>query len=345
MPPSIERITHQIVCLRTISRLLSESSRDPVEIMNTLVHLLPEGWQYPSATCVRVIWDDKEICSANFNETEWVQSAKIIAGKHSVGELEVYYLEEKPKADEGPFLTEERHFIDTVAVELGRYLELKQAERLKDQLYQELELYSSLLRHDLKNDLGVIMGNVEIAKMTIADRDEIFDEILASTEAVCERMLSLLKAFGDAAKMADTDPLIMIEKIADQAMTASMGMKVEVSVEDDARDGRMPASKLLPLVFDNLLRNAAVHAGNAPNVKITLSRVNGFLKVIVADDGPGIAPEIQDKLFQKGASTSGGGLGLYLSRQIVETMGGIIQLIDSDSKMGATFEVLLPTTH
>ncbi len=345
LSPTIESITHQIICLRSISKLLSDSKRETTDVMNILVHLLPEGWQYPSDACARVIWENKEVQSANFKETKWAQRAEIAVGEENAGVLEVYYLEDKPDADEGPFLLDERSLIDTVAAEVGSYLERKKGERIREQLLHELELYGSLLRHDLRNDLSVIIGNVEIARMTIANRDDLLDQLLTSTEAVCERMLGLLRAFGTATKVSSTNPVDFINEICDQAQIASMGMKVEISIDDEARDVRIPTSKLLPLVFDNLLRNAAVHAGTTPTVTITIARKGNVLRIIVADDGPGIAKEIRGSLFQKGVSTSGGGLGLYLSKQVVENMEGSIQLVESKSKMGATFEILLPTTQ
>jgi len=63
----------------------------------------------------------------------------------------------------------------------------------------------------------------------------------------------------------------------------------------------------------------------------------------VADDGPGVAEEVRDNLFHKGVSTRGGGLGLYLSKAIVDALGGSIELVDSEKGAGATFRILLPT--
>jgi signal transduction histidine kinase len=338
----IERFAHQIVCLRNISKLFSESGKELDEVLDTFVHLLPEGWQYPAVTCIRIILGDRTIQSINFQETNWKQSAEIRTHDTKVGILEVYYLEEKPEAQEGPFLSDERIIMDTVAAELGGYLERKDMERIMRQQYRELELYASLLRHDLKNDVGVIIGNVEIAKMTIADRDELLDELFSSTEAVCERMMNLLNAVGRASKVAESDLVPMVEKIASQAEEASMGLKVAITVDEQARGVQITGSKLLPFVFDNLLRNAAIHAGTSPEVQISVTREGDFVSIIVADDGPGVAKEVREKLFHKGVSTQGGGLGLYLSKAIVDALGGSIELVDSDEGAGATFRILLP---
>jgi len=339
----MKRLVHQVVCFRNVSKLLSESEKEMDEVLNTLIHLLPEGWQYPSDTCVRILLRDRTIQTFNFQETNWMQRAEIWTRDKKFGFLDVFYLEKKPEAQEGPFLSDERILIDTVAAELGGYLERKDMARIMRQQYRELELYASLLRHDLKNDVGVIIGNVEITKLTIADRDEVIDELLSTTEAVCNRMMNLLNAVGRASKVAESDLVTMVEKIASLAEEASIGLKVAVTVDEQVRGVQITGSKLLPLVFDNLLRNAATHAGASPNVQIRMTREGDFASVIVADDGPGVAEEVRDRLFHKGVSTRGGGLGLYLSKAIVDALGGSIELVDSEEGAGATFRILLPT--
>lgn len=338
----IERFAHQIVCLRNISKLFSESGKEVDEVLDTLVHLLPEGWQYPAATCIRIILGDHTIQSTSFQESNWKQSAEIWTHDTKVGSLEIYYLEEKPEAQEGPFLSDERILIDTVAAELGGYLERKDMERIMRRQYRELELYASLLRHDLRNDVGVIIGNVELAKLTITDKDEAIDELLSSTEAICERMINLLNAVDRASKVAESNLVPMVEKIASLAEEASIGLKVTITADEQVRGVQITGSKLLPLVFDNLLRNAATHAGISPKVQISMTREGDFVSTIVADDGPGVAEEVRDRLFHKGVSTRGGGLGLYLSRAIVDALGGSIELVDSEEGAGATFRILLP---
>jgi signal transduction histidine kinase len=103
----------------------------------------------------------------------------------------------------------------------------------------------------------------------------------------------------------------------------------------------MTGSRLLPLVFENLLRNAAVYAGPQPEVIIKTSKHDDMIEIRVTDNGPGINPSIEENLFKKGVSTTGGGMGLYLSKHICEACGGTITVSPS-KKSGATFIVLLP---
>jgi signal transduction histidine kinase len=307
------------------------------------VHLLPEGWQFPDATAARIVYDSRQVCSHNFAESPYVQRAEISAFNRNVGSIEVRYLVEKPKADEGPFLLQERHLLETVAAELGSYFERKEVERIRARQNRELELYASLLRHDLRNDVGVLLGNVDAIRMLVSDRDEIVEELLVSTEAVCDRMLGLLKALGLSVKMAEKNIVSLVERVSRKAEEASMNLSVTIEVDHDAEELTVPESALLPMVFDNLLRNAANHAGEKPNVRIRISREGDNVRLVVSDDGPGVPDEILDVLFTRGGSTRAeGGLGLYLSREIVEAMGGSIELESPRPGYGATFCILLP---
>ena len=78
--------------------------------------------QYPDITCTIIAIDDKEYKTNNFKETKWSQVSNIILDDKKIGVLEVYYLEEKPRLDEGPFLIEERRLIDAISDLLGKYI-------------------------------------------------------------------------------------------------------------------------------------------------------------------------------------------------------------------------------
>jgi signal transduction histidine kinase len=101
----------------------------------------------------------------------------------------------------------------------------------------------------------------------------------------------------------------------------------------------------MPMVFDNLLRNASVHAGESPTVVVTVQKKGNGIQVIISDNGPGVSESVRSHLFEKGVSTRGGGLGLFLSKEIIESMGGQIELLDSDPGMGAKFRVFLPAVY
>lgn len=103
----------------------------------------------------------------------------------------------------------------------------------------------------------------------------------------------------------------------------------------------------LASVVRNLVDNAARHATSG--VQVSLTRVGPIARFVVSDDGPGIPPEMREKVFERFARLSearsrdagGAGLGLALTRRIVESHGGTIAIVDTPGG-GATFVVELP---
>jgi two-component system sensor kinase FixL len=103
-------------------------------------------------------------------------------------------------------------------------------------------------------------------------------------------------------------------------------------------------------VLMTLLRNAidalVTNAPGAPRSLTIVTRdlpAEGVVEFCVSDTGPGIAPDICDRLFQPFVTTkpAGMGMGLSVCRRIVETHGGAIE-VDCDEGIGATFRIMLP---
>jgi diguanylate cyclase (GGDEF)-like protein/PAS domain S-box-containing protein len=98
------------------------------ELCQELAEALPQSWQHDDIACARIELRAKEYLSANFARSEWKQSAPVRVDGGVVGAIEIFYLEERPEADEGPFLDEERHLLTAIAERLGRITERKETE-------------------------------------------------------------------------------------------------------------------------------------------------------------------------------------------------------------------------
>ncbi len=90
-----------------ISELVAKNPDSMEGVLEQVPHILPPSWQYPEKTTSRVIFYDNVYVSENFQTSEWLQSAKIWEHDVEIGRVEVYYLEEMPTEEEGPFLHEE----------------------------------------------------------------------------------------------------------------------------------------------------------------------------------------------------------------------------------------------
>ncbi|MGY5860355.1 MAG: PAS domain S-box protein [Candidatus Thorarchaeota archaeon] len=206
--------------------------------------------------------------------------------------------------------------------------------------HQDMELYTSFLQHDLRNDLQVLMSHAEAALMMV-DEDSRASEYITIVQAASERMVSLLNVFGRPAEIDEVDIVGILERCKLQAEKTHSNLTANIEVSSEEIE--VLSARLIPMVFDNLLRNSAEYAEKDVTVTIDVMSEDDFVYINFSDDGPGISDKIVSKLFEKGASTTGGGFGLYLTKKVVEGYGGKIEYIPNQKQSGTTFRIKLPT--
>jgi pyruvate,water dikinase len=126
---SLDKIFHELKerakelnCLYEVQELLNRYDLDIEEICKGIIKAIPPGWQYPDVCKADIIIKGVKYQNEEFLETEWSQSANISVHDEIIGSINVYYTEERPIADEGPFLKEERKLIDTIADQFGLFI-------------------------------------------------------------------------------------------------------------------------------------------------------------------------------------------------------------------------------
>ncbi|HDZ21113.1 hypothetical protein LCGC14_0094430 [marine sediment metagenome] len=118
----------ELQCLYGLSSLV-RNSETWEEALWELVYLIPPAWQYPDITCCRIRLEGREYVSEPFMSTSWRQSSDLVVNGRPVGTIEVFYTQQRPEADEGPFLMEERRLIDTLAANLSQAAQRREAEK------------------------------------------------------------------------------------------------------------------------------------------------------------------------------------------------------------------------
>jgi len=118
----------ELQCLYGVSELAEKSENTLEEIFRGTVELIPPGWQYPDITCTRIKFKDEIFQTSNFLETQWRQTAPLKIADETVGEVEVFFLEQMPQADEGPFIKEERNLLNAITDRLNSAIAKKEAE-------------------------------------------------------------------------------------------------------------------------------------------------------------------------------------------------------------------------
>ncbi|MFX1562518.1 MAG: PAS domain S-box protein [Promethearchaeota archaeon] len=219
--------------------------------------------------------------------------------------------------------------------------ERKKAEIELRNSHHDLELYASILRHDLGNDLQLIFSNTEVAEMLLSSDSELH-EFNEATRAAADRMVRLLTIFARPERDVEKEIVVLLERLGSQAEKAHKQLKVLIEAKPEIRHLQVAGGRLLPMVFNNLFRNAAQHAGQKPTVQVIVKPKGHNVQIDVVDNGPGIPTEIRPRLFQRGVSTTGGGLGLYLGQRILEAYGGSIKLLRRRRDRGAAFRITLP---
>ncbi len=161
-----ERVKEQN-CLYEISRLVEKQDISLDEIFQGIVNFIPPAWQYPEIICARIILEDQEFKTKNFEETKWKQVQDIIVQGNPRGTLEVDYKEKRPERNEGPFLKEERDLLNAIAERVGRIIERKQSEealRESEQLFRDL-VENSLIGISIIQDNRIVYQNPEQEKL------------------------------------------------------------------------------------------------------------------------------------------------------------------------------------
>ncbi len=95
--------------------LILKQSKSIDESLQIICSILPEAYQYPEYTAVRITYDSHVFTSKKFDDTKWVHRQGFETPKKLKGMIEVFYLKEFPDADEGPFLKEERDLLINIA--------------------------------------------------------------------------------------------------------------------------------------------------------------------------------------------------------------------------------------
>ncbi|MBW1775013.1 MAG: LuxR family transcriptional regulator [Deltaproteobacteria bacterium] len=171
-----ERIK-ELNCLYGIARL-AERHPDSVEnMLRDLVNFLPFSWQYPEITCARIIFKDRTFKSKGLEVTKWRQSSRIFMYNEPVGEVSIFYLEECPPADEGPFLKEERALLDALAERIGTTAMRISAELELQEMNKQLTLEQRALQ-EANTALRTVLARIE------EEKQEIYMDIRANVDKI-----------------------------------------------------------------------------------------------------------------------------------------------------------------
>ena len=270
-------------------------------------------------------------------------------------------------------LRDERRYPIRATVSVIDITGRKQAEeRLKEALAREQEVrgeaeranrskdeFIAMVSHELRSPLNAILGWTSALRRTRRD-EQILDRGLEVIERSARMQSQLIEDLMDTARAVrgklrlevhPMDLAVVIEKAIEVVRPAAEARGVSLDIRLDRNVGQITGDPdRLQQVVWNLLSNGVKFTNDGGRVEVRLERIDPYVRITVSDTGQGIKPEflpyVFDRYQQAGASggrrASGLGLGLSLTRQLVEMHGGSVAAESEGEGKGATFTVQLP---
>lgn len=216
----------------------------------------------------------------------------------------------------------------------------------------ELDRFVYSASHELRSPLTSVLGIVSLAKEEQGD----VTEYLSHIENSVKRLDSFIKDIIDYSRNTRLDVAFeainfdeLITNILKDISYTEHFKKIENIYQNNLTEPFYSDSKRLKIALSNLINNAVKHHDpdqtEQPFVKVSLSSMDGMVKIIIEDNGPGIEPEHQEAVFKMfyraTVRTEGSGLGLYIVKEIIDRLEGKIKLNSTLGK-GTRFEIILP---
>jgi signal transduction histidine kinase len=205
---------------------------------------------------------------------------------------------------------------------------------------KKLQIVGSVTRHDVLNQLTAIVGYNELLGMMVEDpKQRSFIEKEKLSIDKIRRQFMFAKEYQNIG--AEPPRWQLLKNVIHRAIEDADLKTIRVI---DLTDGAsVYADTLLEKVFSNLFENTQRHSGAATEIRISVSRKDSVVVLVVEDNGTGIPVDDKAKIFERGFG-KGTGWGLFLAMEILLFTGMTIKEIGEPGK-GSRFEILIPQEH
>ena len=349
----------ELTALHAMARLLQDGDRPLEEVMQDVVGLIPGAWQYPECTVGCITLDGRTWQTPGWRRSAWTQAEEFILRDGRKGLVEVGYTAARPALDEGPFLSEERDLIRSLADLLRFFLQHRQDdaeifaanERLEEQvaertaslrrLASELCLAEERERRQIAEHLHDHLGQ-GLALMKIRLRKLRGDAVFGGHDQAMNDLLSLCdQAIRYTRDLTfELSPPVLYELGLGPALEwlaedTERKHKLKVRFKEKGRED-IPAQLRVMLWKSTreLLHNVIKHAG-AGKVSIRLENAPGRVNLEVQDDGHGFDCDLARQ-------EAGQGFGLFSIEERLRQLGGVMN-ITTGPGLGTCVRLEAPT--
>jgi signal transduction histidine kinase/CheY-like chemotaxis protein len=275
----------------------------------------------------------------------------------------VIFLRLKPKESAGSRFILLTQKIEQLNKEIA---ERRRAERRSEQLYLEAEHANRLkdeflatISHELRTPLNAILGWTRMLRSGSLDENSVAKAIETiernsyAQKQLVEDLLDVSRIITGklTINLRPVEAASVIENAVNtvRPMAENKSIRLEINLESNVGLISADADRLQQVIW-NLLTNAIKFTPKYGRVEVRLARVNSNIEITISDSGIGIEPEflphVFERFLQADASKSrvhgGLGLGLAITRHLVELHGGSVAAFSEGKNRGATFTIRLP---
>jgi PAS domain S-box-containing protein len=356
-------------CLNRIMELLTDDSLEDHELLNLIVNSIPAGWRHPEDTCALINLNGVNYATPGFVETQWCQYSAIEL-EQLKGQLIVCRIQPDPAEMHdayGILLDEEQRLLDSIGLQIGLAFQRREAKRAMQIARQEAERanraksdFLASMSHELRTPLNSIIGFSQLLELSdLSDKQK---KQLQTIGASGKLLLSLINDVLEFAKLESGKLALNIETIEarpiiEQVIALSesnaYANNIKINLSPDTHKWQIKAD---PLRFKQVLLNLTSNGikYNRPNGKLDVNWYKleqdnqAWWEIQVKDTGLGIAEQDLARLFipfdrlgHEASTIEGTGIGLSITQDLVEQMGGQIT-VESEVNVGTTFKVRFP---
>ncbi len=248
-----------------------------------------------------------------------------------------------------------------IAIERAQLATAIADARARDNTEKLREALLNAVSHDFRTPLAAIIGSATSLQSSGAAADRAAEsELLATIREEAERLHHWVGNILDLSRIraGEIVPRLEIVEVADIVNAALRRVERELAAHEIDVDlpPDLPMARLDLFLTEqalvHLLENAAKYSPPASRIAVTARHVEGELALVVRDQGVGIAPEDQARVFERfyrvdldARTAAGTGLGLAICRAFVEAQRGRVEVASAGADAGACFSMLFPLPH
>jgi len=346
----------ELTCLYEISKLISKSSSLNNQTLHSVIVCTKNAWRYNTEAVVEIFISDYHLFTSSELKESVFQSSRIYTNKNDFGSIKVHYPSSEYSLND--FNDDEQELLDTIAIEIGNYIEKYKTLEIKANLRRTIERMERLtllgemtagIAHELNTPLGNILGFAELIKAQNTDPEIdsdlsiIINSVIYSREIV-KKLMFFSCEIPQKLELQKIKPIVVFALSFLKSNFQKKNIKSELTFSDENLSAKVDSVQITQVLF-NLLINAIYASPEKSIIKIIIDHDESNLFLRVEDQGIGVPEAIKEKIFEPFFSTKpvnlGSGLGLSVVHGIIKNHDGEI-ILKNNIPQGAIFTVKIP---